>query len=359
MLKRESNIELLRIVSILLVISLHLCKGENGFLSYTNRTDAFGMFILNAIYCLSLCAVDVFLIISGYFSVYNKKRILGKPIELICICIFFKLSYYLFFALLYGGFVWNDFFKTLIPDNYFINIFCVCYALSPFFNVIFLSESKKNLTLFMILLFSFFSIWPTIANVFLKNIISSDIKGVFPVGLSGTDQGFTLVNFMFCYSIGAYTRVTHLSFWKKQRNGMLLLAFLISVFTILVIKFPCLRSASSGLDGYDSVFTILIGWVLFLLFKDLSIPYISFVNFMAKSTFGVYIIHTSILWMFRKYLSFLAVDNTFDVLLKYIVELILTYTVCIILYKILGYIFSPVRIAWRDSFIYKSKLYFS
>ena len=191
--KRESNIELLRIIAILMVICIHLYQQDVPKILQNKNI------FINFLYSFSLCAVNIFLIISGYFSVLNKRCILGKPFELILISTFFNTAYYLSLSLLFGDFEWISFFRTLIPNNYFVNIFCVCYCLSPYINNIFLHETKKNLALLMMISFFFFSIWPTIANTLLLNIFDSQLKGIFPIGLSGTDQGFTLVNFIFCY----------------------------------------------------------------------------------------------------------------------------------------------------------------
>ena len=64
---RSSNLELLRLLSMFMILNLH------SFWGYTHGTG-----ILQAVDffrdCLCICAVNVFLIISGYFSIRSKFK---------------------------------------------------------------------------------------------------------------------------------------------------------------------------------------------------------------------------------------------------------------------------------------------
>lgn len=68
--QRESNIELLRIILILMVIVLHYLNGNmGGELSHFER-NSLNFFLGHIIESFSIIAVNVFIIITGFFS-YN------------------------------------------------------------------------------------------------------------------------------------------------------------------------------------------------------------------------------------------------------------------------------------------------
>lgn len=71
-LERNSNIELLRIVLMFMVILLHFNNGSMGG-AFNYVTDVqINSFILYLLESFSICAVNCFMVISGYFLAYNK-----------------------------------------------------------------------------------------------------------------------------------------------------------------------------------------------------------------------------------------------------------------------------------------------
>lgn len=76
--KRESNIELLRILAMIGVIVLHYNNSEiGGALKYV-QPDSLNEIILLALESMFICAVDVFVLITGYFLSNSRKRNLDK-----------------------------------------------------------------------------------------------------------------------------------------------------------------------------------------------------------------------------------------------------------------------------------------
>ena len=81
-MQRQSNIELCRIISILFIIFLHSDFSVFGYPS--NLNDVKWPLILGESF--SIIGVNVFLIISGYFSISIKKKSL---FNLFYICLFY------------------------------------------------------------------------------------------------------------------------------------------------------------------------------------------------------------------------------------------------------------------------------
>ena len=87
--ERDSGIELLRIFASMLVIILHFnLSGAINCSLGTNRLLLFGL------ESLGICAVDLFLIITGYFSAHSKKSSLLKLLDLFGQLLFLRLGFY-------------------------------------------------------------------------------------------------------------------------------------------------------------------------------------------------------------------------------------------------------------------------
>ena len=90
---RKSNIELLRILLIVMVIVLHFNNGEMGG-GFANASGT-NYRMLQLFEAFSICAVDTFVLISAYFLSGTQKRNMLKPISLIGLTSGYKLVTYL------------------------------------------------------------------------------------------------------------------------------------------------------------------------------------------------------------------------------------------------------------------------
>ena len=90
-MKRESKFELLRIVLICMVITLHYLNPEiGGALEYTKGTEINHVFAL-VLESICIIAVNVFVIITGYFGLKRMSQSLRKPFGLILLVIGYNL----------------------------------------------------------------------------------------------------------------------------------------------------------------------------------------------------------------------------------------------------------------------------
>ena len=71
-LKRKSNIELLRVISMIMILVLHI--RYDGILVVYDRTMGVGSIFTFLFEALSIVGVNVFILISGYFSIRLKFR---------------------------------------------------------------------------------------------------------------------------------------------------------------------------------------------------------------------------------------------------------------------------------------------
>ena len=143
---RLPNVELLRIVSMLLIITGHLL-GENGA-DLLGKTDQFSTqwYILWAIEAFCVAGTNCFVIISGYFmidSTFSWKKVLK-----LCFQVWFY-SYTLYAINLIvnpATFSIRNLFKVATPilgrSWWFISTYLGLYILSPFINMLLKSISK-------------------------------------------------------------------------------------------------------------------------------------------------------------------------------------------------------------------------
>lgn len=69
-IKRNSSIELLRIIAMFMVVVLH-CLLTTGALEYQSRVQYYVYWFIEA---LCIIAVDVFILISGYFMIKSRFK---------------------------------------------------------------------------------------------------------------------------------------------------------------------------------------------------------------------------------------------------------------------------------------------
>lgn len=280
------------------VVILHYNYGRA--LKYVEQSSLnYGVLI--GLESLWICAVNLFMLISGYF-LYGKKSIfIMKVAELLLQVTVFRVFFGVAPALLHGNFVsLADFIKLLLPMNYFVILYLAVYVLSPFVNTLLLNLSDLNFKHLLAVGFVLFSILPTISDTvqFLTGIGMGDLS---TIGREGSNYGYSLVNFMLMYLIGAYIKRMEN---EKKKLSSLIFKILFCWSILFVWGFFGVRA---GMDinfsySYCNPFVIILAVYLFLLFKNIDIGNNIIVNILAKGSFTVYLTH-------KNFLSYLHIEN--------------------------------------------------
>ena len=97
--QRNSSIELLRIFAACAVVVLHY-NGMGGALAASKGITHELLLLLE---CLSVCAVDLFIMISGYFLCVTQKRTLDKPVYLLLLLWVINIIVYFIKSYVTGG----------------------------------------------------------------------------------------------------------------------------------------------------------------------------------------------------------------------------------------------------------------
>ena len=270
---RNSNIELLRIILMFMVILLHF---NNSAFNYVENKSA-NSFVLYLLESLSICAVNCFMLISGYFLAYNKSVKLSKILDLLFIVILYNfLELVLSIILGYQTFSIKSLIGCFIPGNYFAIFYIITYIFSPCIVITFDNLTKKLHTILLIFLILIFIMLPTFIDI--VGDLGFDLNTLSPISMIGNGSGYTVIQFFVMMIIGMYIRRNNI----KGNKFILLFLYLMSslIMTLLVKKF-------SSLYNYCSIFTVINAICLFLLFNKLDFSS-KIINYISKSVFFFY-----------------------------------------------------------------------
>lgn len=158
---RNLNIELLRIVAMLLIIMGHSI-GHTYLLDAIPRSSI-NYYLVSLLQVISYPATNIYVMISGYLLC--EKHFSTKRIATIWIQVFF---YSVLLMLVVGiidrgSFSMISFIKAIMPISgnqyWFSRVYIGLYFLMPFINKFILSLNKKSYQAFLLVCFILFSLW--------------------------------------------------------------------------------------------------------------------------------------------------------------------------------------------------------
>ena len=284
--ERHSGVELLRILAGMAVIVLHFNfhPAGGGALEEASGISAAVLMLLEN---LCICAVNVFILVTGYFGSGTEKT---KPRKLILLLLQTMIFQVLIQA---GGGILNHDFSVrkmlgaLLPVNYYVVLYVSLMLLAPFINCLLKHLSDKGFRTLLTISFLLFSIWACGSDM-IKELTGAPLAGLNPVGLDGSSGGYTIVNFLLVYLIGAWLRRND---EKKQIPTVWLIGLLIASVAILWIWRVILPGTSWM---YNNPVVIGEAVILFLLFRRMKFQN-KIINKLAPASFTCYLIHEAIL----------------------------------------------------------------
>ena len=267
---RKSNFELLRIVAMLMIIDVHYFAACNA----GECTTAYGgnWIIYHILESAGICGVNLFVLITGFFS-YEKETIkVRKIVNLICEVAFWGGTGFLLSVLA----AWKDadlkeLIKAVFPiffgGRWFVKIYIILLCMIPFLNILINLLTKESFRILLVISLVLFSVWPS----FLPYP---------PVN----DHGYGIVQFILLYIIAVYMRL-HCE--KYPPKAVCLLGYLVSASVVCAASILGMNDAWA----YSHIFVIVEAVCLFMFFAQLEIRSI-WVNKIASNAFGVFLIHT-------------------------------------------------------------------
>lgn len=285
MKERDSNIELLRIVAMILVMIVHASFLAIGVPQTIDAVSlpisTFTRFLIEG---LSVVCVNVFILISGWYGINIKIK---KLIGLIFQVLFFS-------CLIYGAFLICDF-KTycnfdslgtilLIHSNdyWFIKAYLGLLLLSPILNTFISNVSEKQFRYFLLFFYLFQTIYGWLSIY----------------GAQWFEGGYSAMSFVGLYMLARYLHLYPVRKLDNTASVNFVLFFSIAIFLAIVAFFVTYLGypVSGRLFTYTNPLVILES--LFLLFAFCKIKFCSkAINWIAASCLAVYLLHANELFL--------------------------------------------------------------
>jgi len=324
---RQGNFELLRIVAMVMIVTLHyLGKGKLLDIDDTRVTYYFAW----ACEALSICAVNVYVLISGYF-ITSKKFKLNKIIDLWVQTALISVCTYIF-AIKAGIAKPDDtamFYKSFFPitrsSYWFITTYFVFCAIAPFLvHIVNMIDQRQHKTV-------------CVSLVFITSVLPSIFFSADWVRIS---KGYHIMWFITLFFVASYIR----KYDTFKKNPIIyFLAYAVSSLFGLLIKLVIkhcykLADAEDNSDSffmhYHMFFVFLAAVFLFLAFKNITINGTvinKIIRFFSSATIYVYIIHEAPsirMYLWEEIVSPLSHLGIPDIIINYVVGIGGVYLVC-------------------------------
>lgn len=274
--QRQSNFELCRLASILLVMLVHTTYQSLG------KDMSLGALLLEG---FSIVGVNVFVLITGYFSVVPKKTSL---INIAFICLFWMVVKIICHFVCHEPIAIKYFF-FITSSNWFIPSYIGLLFLSPILNMFCNNVSKKTLWSCVILLL-FIEMWFDWLPPREKHF--------------GSQNGYSVFSFAILYLMARTIRLYGLPRWFKRTSVLIYMGCSILLGLIAYIGtmkgFDVIRICYS----YNNPIVVISSVAFLMFFAHINIQS-KLVNYIAKSTLAVLLGHSAIFFLYTKQFRFL------------------------------------------------------
>ena len=333
---RNSNFELMRIVSMLLIVVWHVIIHGNVIVNC--MTPAIKI-VLQILLFLIIVHVNSFIILSGYFQSKSAVKV-SKIIKLLLQVIFYSIL--ILIISIRVGWIENYTIVTIINNigitslnNYwFIKMYLIMYIFSDYINKFIDRLSRKEYKNFIMICFVMLSVIPFLTG---HRVIENN--------------GYTFFNFIFIYMIGGYLRRYPLKetyhFKNMSLNGyriFLICGFLLFGFSNFLLNYFAtqVNGASSLLNefsvrisatylNYSTPFVIIQTILYFEFFKTLTCK-MHWANKVSGLMFGIYLLHDNEIVRSHLY-KIIKIDNGlfegYTIFLKIILASLSIFLVCL------------------------------
>lgn len=280
---RDSNLELYRIIVMLLIVAHHYVVNSGLMNTITRDPLSWRSLFLLLFGAWGKTGINCFLMITGYYMC--KSQITAKKFaKLLLEVMFYRLVITsIFWITGYSSFSWSALLRLLIPvwgiDKGFTSAFLVFYLFIPFASVLVqhLSERQHLLLLFL-----------------------CGFTYVFLGTVPGFEINFNYLSwFLVLFLIASYLRLYPKELYRRTKLWGWLTALALFLSVVSVVGCAWLGAKMQLGKPYrfvtdsNSFLPVLTGVCSFLFFRNLRIRPSRVINTIAASTFGVLLIHAN------------------------------------------------------------------
>lgn len=284
--QRNANLDLLRIVSMILIVFLHSID-HSGVLENADSCGTGMYFYVRLTHALCQVCVNIYIMLSGYFMINSTFR-LHKLVVLWMEAVFYSFSLKLLFMAL--GLaemsvlsLASCFFPILTGRYWFLTIYVGMYLVAPFMNILIRAMDKHRHAMLNLCMFAIMSLWSSIHPAF-----------------SGMNSGggWGIAWFVVLYITAAWFRLYYAPNGKVVRwlLGYLFVPLMIAVGQVIsrALNIGAAQQVISNWLRYDSAPVYIMTLCLFVGFLNIRISGEKIsraICGVAPLTLGVYLIH--------------------------------------------------------------------
>lgn len=346
--KRNSNIELLRIIMIILMIAHHFVVNSGLMEKYEYGNITINMVFFQLFGMWGKIGICVFTIITGYFLVKHNISI-RKILKLyITIKFWYFLFYVIFLITGFEKFSAKGLIKTVFSIEFeFNNLYCgtliAMLFLIPFINILSKRLTKHQYKLLLV----YIIFWIVICSSFFLRSVSF------------------LSSMVACYIIGSYLG-KYGGKIDSFKNGIVGLVISTALMILCQVGLDVFMGgkynwlATYLVNSPSAILAVSTGIFLFVTFKNIRMKKIAIINLLASATFGVLVIHansdTMRRWLWKTVFNVQSHYNDKYAILYSIGVVLLVYIVCVILELIRLYTIDKAFFKWIDKKGWASKI---
>lgn len=280
-IERQSSIELLRLLLMFMIIVHHSIVHGLGLMGLAHEGSlpmhfsSFEQPIATITNCFCICAVNCFVLISGYFSIkFTKKKFISLILTVVFYTFLGSSLYNIFQGNIKEG-IWRLMFLSH-PTYWFVNAYLYLMVFAPLFNMMFDKLSPKYIK-FVIATLIFIScylgfIWHNAMNL----------------------DGYNVFQLIMMYCIGRYLAKFKQNKSKIHSFLQYVICSLLAGTLMYVLWIKGYPEKAWHLVCYNNPLLILSSIGLFQLFRGIQFKN-SFINKCAKSSFAIYLIQSSLI----------------------------------------------------------------
>lgn len=350
---RMANMELLRSVAMMMVIVLHYLGKGNLLPQLTEAIGAAG-YVAWALEALAIVAVNVYMLISGYFLVESRfkvSRVLGLIFQAMFYSLLVPVVLVLAGVLAPSGITVYQLlyyvFPTQMEHYWFLTAYVVMYLFAPILGRAVHQMTRKQ--------------HACVAGCLL--VLFSLGKSVLPMSLEMDRHGYDGLWFMTVYLVAAYIRLYGIPlFSNKGRSILFYFAGCACVFGItMVLHFVYLKTGAFDYVlkvayDYNHIVNLFAAVALFYAFLFLKLPegkVSKLICRVAPYTFGVYLLHeqVAVRYLWPKWLFAEKVEGPVSLVLYTVVAVLTVFAVGILadmlrafLFRLLGKVLEALKI---------------
>ena len=317
---RNSNIEILRIISIVLIMAHHyVIHGFNG----ASSPNLINQSLLGFLSIGGKLGVTCFILISGYYMLYSTFT-LKKFIKILAEVWFYSVAIGLLCFLIFNISDFKVFIKIFIPigssEYWFVTNYLILMIFSPILNLIIKNIERIFLKKIILIAVIFWSILPTFFGI--------------------TYAFDELLWFVILYLIAGYIR-RYSNINKNNANKHFIVSFIsysiIIIFNIIFIllgnflESNTILNYSTHLSILNSPFVLLTAVELFSGFIRLKVINIKLINIISSTTLGIYLIHDNYLlrtFIWENIFKCNEIYNSNYLIVHFLISILLLFFVC-------------------------------